>query len=292
MRVLRAWRVGVCAGVLLVAGWALAGDPAGEYPQCNRTPTPADLEGAKGAHKAATQFYERADYERAIQYWRDAYEFDCTAHGVLINIANAYEKKGDRERAIAALEAYLTRAPDAPDAPTIQEKVQNLKSSLKPVVKPPPAPTASASAPPPTPTASASAAPPPEGPRPYGYNPWIAVGAGGAAMVVGAILVPVGLGAISDAEAECPGRVNCSQEVADKGNSGRTQAALGAAALGLGAAGVAGGLVWQFMFNKPAEVAAPAAAPAPAARKASGTRVMVAPAVGPGFGGLSVGGKF
>ena len=53
-----------------------------------------------GAHKAAIQFYERADYDRAIRYWNDAYEFDCTAHGVLINIASAYERKGDRAAAV------------------------------------------------------------------------------------------------------------------------------------------------------------------------------------------------
>ena len=43
----------------------------------------ADQEGAKGAHKAASQFYDRGDYEKAIRYWTDAYGFDCNAHGVL-----------------------------------------------------------------------------------------------------------------------------------------------------------------------------------------------------------------
>ena len=283
MRVLRAWRVGLVAGVLLATGWALADNPAGDYPLCNREPTPADLEGAKGAHKAATQFYERGDYDRAIQYWRDAYEFDCTAHGVLINIANAYEKKGDREKTVAVLDEYLARAPDAPDAANIQEKIQNLRHALKP---PPPLPTASASVrppPPPLPTATA----PPVATRPYGYSPWIAVGAGGVALAAGAILTPVGLSTISAAENLCPTRVNCAEDVADKGNRGRTQTAIGLVALGLGTAGVAGGLVWQFVFNKPVlppDASAPVAAQAP--------RVVVTPAVGPGFNGVSVTGTF
>src|SRR5688572_16183839 len=103
-----------CLGgaLLLCTGVALAGDPP-TYPQCTRKPSAADIEGAKGAHRAATQFYDRGDYDRAIQYWRDAYAFDCTAHAVLINIANAYEKRGDRTSAVATLETYLTREPNA-----------------------------------------------------------------------------------------------------------------------------------------------------------------------------------
>jgi tetratricopeptide (TPR) repeat protein len=155
MRVLRTWLVGLGAGIFLAAGLALAGDPAIEYPECYRTATAADLEGAKGAHKAATQFYERADYDRAIQYWKDAYQLDCSAHGVLINIANAYEKKGERAEAVTALETYLARTPDASDAQTIQDKIQNLKNALRP------APSASASA------SASGRRPAPARPRPH-----------------------------------------------------------------------------------------------------------------------------
>ena len=270
MHVFRAWRVGLVAGVLLTAGWALAdepapttGDPAPsiEYPECTRTPTEADLEGAKGAHRAAIQFYERADYERAIQYWRDAYEFDCSAHGVLINIASAYEKKGDRQRAVDTLEAYLSRAPDAPDAVTIQERVQNLRNALR-----------AAQDPRPKPTAKATVAPPPEPPppppttvmvRPYGSTPLVVAGAGGVALFAGAILVPTGLSAISTAEETCRGRVGCGQQVADEGNAGRTQATVGGVALGVGAAALAGGLIWHFLANDPVPQPAPVRRTAP-----------------------------
>ena len=281
MRVIRAWRIGLGAGVLLAAGWALAQEPAlpdADYPMCNRTPTEADLEGAKGAHKAAIQFYERADYDRAIQYWRDAYEFDCTAHGVLINIASSYERKGDRASAIAALDAYLTRAPDAPDAVTINERVQNLKNALKAdeekAKKPPPPP-------PPASTPAPPAPPPPLWERPYGNAPLITVGAGGVAFAVGAILTPIGLSTITGAEKDCPTRTGCAPDVADRGNSGRTQATVGGVVMGLGALAIGGGLAWHFAFNKPVEIQAPAA-----------PSIQVAPSVGAGFGGLSISGKF
>jgi tetratricopeptide (TPR) repeat protein len=290
MRLFRTWLVGLGAGVLLAAGLALAGDPAIDYPLCNRTPSSSELDGAKGAHKAATQFYERADYERAIQYWKDAYRFDCTAHGVLINIANAYEKKGDRFEAVKALEAYLARTPDASDAVTIQTKIENLRNSLRSTPPAPPVTSQSAPVPvrppPPVPTASSSASsravPPPPPEAPYGFTPWVVAGAGIVPLVAGGILTSSGLSAIEDAEQTCPERKGCNPDVAEKGNNGRTQATVGGVLLGLGAAGIAGGLIWQFVFNTP--VAAPSATP--------DASVHVTPTAGPGYSGVGVSGRF
>lgn len=290
MRVLRTWLVGLGAGVFLAAGLALAEDPAPEYPECHRKVTPADLEGAKGAHKAATQFYERADYDRAIQYWKDAYQLDCSAHGVLINIANAYEKKGDRAKAITALETYLARTPDALDAQTIRDKIQNLRNTIRPE----PAPTASQSAsapvepppppPPPTPSVvpSFTAEPPPPQP-PYGYAPLTVTGIGVVTLLVGGILTSSGLADIADAENGCPSRTHCAPDVAEQGNDGRSRATVGSVLLGLGAAGVAGGLIWQLGFNSPQSTAG---------SFASGTDLRLTPVAGPDSAGLGVSGRF
>ncbi|AKT41894.1 tetratricopeptide repeat protein [Chondromyces crocatus] len=306
MRVMRACRVGLGAGVLLATGWALAQEPtmpAADDPICTRTPTEADLEGAKGAHKAAIQFYERADYDRAIRYWNDAYEFDCTAHGVLINIASAYERKGDRAAAVATLETYLTRAPDAPDALTIQERVQNLQAVLKAEQErrtPPPVTTT------PPPVVVKPPPPQPEMVRPYGYAPLVLAGAGGAAVAVGAILLPIGLSTISAAEKDCGGgRTNCDPVVADKGNRGRSQVAIGGVVMGAGALAVGGGLAWHFIFNKPVPVYPTQGASGTAssanggggsqgseAAPPPGPSIDIAPSVGYGFGGLSISGSF
>ena len=277
MLVLRTLLVGLGAGIFLAAGLALAGDPAIEYPECYRTATAADLEGAKGAHKAATQFYERADYDRAIQYWKDAYQLDCSAHGVLINIANAYEKKGERAEAVTALETYLARTPDASDAQTIQDKIQNLKNALRPA----PSASASASAPsalPTAPTASAipnrpKEAPPPQ--PPYGYYPWAATGVGVVTVAVGGMLTLSGFADIGAAEDSCPSRRNCEQKVADRGNQGRTHATVGGVLLGLGAAGIAGGLIWELGFNQPWP-----------------SKIRLTPVAGPGTAGIGMGGRF
>jgi tetratricopeptide (TPR) repeat protein len=105
-----------------------AGAPRAGYgtTPCTRTPKPADVTAAKGAHKAAARFYERGAWDDAIRCWADAYNFDCTAHDILVNIANAQEKKGDRAGALATLEAYLQHKPN----PEIAERVRKLREAL------------------------------------------------------------------------------------------------------------------------------------------------------------------
>jgi tetratricopeptide (TPR) repeat protein len=266
------------ASALLAVAALLAALPAtGEqpkFPECTHKPSDADIEGAKGAHKAAAQFFDRGDYDRAIQYWMDSYNFDCTRPALLLNIANAYEKKGDREAAVMTLEAYLVRAPNAPDAKTLSEKVANLRAQMRPT----PATSGSAATPVPPPSASATgsgAQPPPPKTDDGDTNlvPWIIVGVGGVVMIGGGILVPVGLGAVSDAEAACPDRKSCEdQAVVDQGNNGRTQATLGGVALGVGAAAVAGGLVWALVFDD---------------HDAKSGRVHVTPIASPGEAGVT-----
>jgi tetratricopeptide (TPR) repeat protein len=273
MRALWFWRAALgAAPVMLVASSALAADPASFGP-CTHVPTAADVDGAKGAHKAASQFFERADYDRAIQYWRDAYGFDCTKPAILLNVASAYEKKGDRAAAVATLENYLERAPKAPDATTIAERMKNLKATLEPVA-PTPAPTPPpVAAPPPaeTPAPEPTAA----GKRPYGLTPIIVAGSGGALALIGAVLLPIGLGEIDEANSGCPQRTNCAPSIAETGNNGRTKVLVGEIGIGVGVAAIAGGLVWQFVYNKPKPAA-----------------VSVAPLTGPGVAGMAMAGRF
>lgn len=261
------------AGVLVPA-LSGAQDGAEPYPPCAKEPTDADVEGAKGAHKAATQFFERGDYERAIQYWNDAYEFDCTKPALLLNIANAHEKKGDKQAAVDVLEVYLERAPEAEDADTVRAKVENLKAALTP--EPPPTATAE-------PTATVAPPPPPppetEGERPYGVVPWVVAGGGLAVSIGGLIPLLIGQSKVSEAEEDCPTHQGCSPEAKDTGDTGNSLRLIGSIIMPVGLVALAGGLVWQFAFNQPA--------PAEAT-----TGIVVAPQAGPDSAGLVVGGQF
>jgi tetratricopeptide (TPR) repeat protein len=276
----------VAAAVLVAAaaGSTLAQGEVPTYPECAKKASADDLRAAKGAHEAASGFYDRADYDRAIRNWRDAYEFDCNAHRLLINIANAYEKKGDREAAVVTLEAYLKRVPSDD---LIQVRTKNLRDAMKP--QPSAAPTATPSV---TATAAPTAAPttspttaPPSGKRPHGSTPLIVAGAGAGVAVVGVILLGVGIGDMVSADASCPNKQCINQAAQDQGNRGVALASVGGVAVGLGGAAALGGLVWQFGFNKPKAE--------PAAARVKGlSAVRVVPALAPGHAGLSLHAKF
>jgi hypothetical protein len=283
MRVLRYWRLGLGAALVsgvLGVGAALAQPAVPTYPECTKKPLPQDNEAAKNAHKVATEFYDRGDYDKAIRSWNDAFGFDCSVSALLINIANAYEKKGDRASAVATLEAYLKRT--GPN-PTIEQKVQNLKASLAPPPDASAAETASAA---PTvteapPDASAPVpAPPVELRRPYGPAPWGLVGGGGALAIVGAILLPVGYGALSTANTACPTHVNCTTSAANTGNTGRIEEGAGWGVLGVGLGAAGAGLIWQLAGNKPVPV------------EPQVGRLWVTPVAGPGRSGVVAGGSF
>src|SRR5882724_283737 len=143
----RGWLV---AGIIsLSSTTAFAADTKTPFPPCTTVPTESDRKAAQGAFAAGQGSFNEADYATAITYWRDAYRRDCTAHALLLNLARAYELKPDRPEAVNALETYLLRKPDAPDADQIRRRIDNLKSQMAasappPVVTAAPSPTATA----------------------------------------------------------------------------------------------------------------------------------------------------
>jgi hypothetical protein len=278
---------GLAAGASLIAGMALAQDPQNPFVvECNRTATPEDVETARNTHFGAKRLYEQADYADAVDLWRKVLKFDCSAIGTLLNLANAYERLGDRQNAVWALDAYILRAPEGTDVSKLQVRVENLKKAL--VQAQPPASASASAAPPPSasvvaPLPSATTAPPLV--KPYGVAPWVTVGAGAVAMVAGGILIPVGRGMITSNNCtggEESGQWQCTD--LNAANQGQTMAIAGDIALGIGAATVVGGLVWEFVANKPAA--------AKTDQPTTGRRVHVSPSVGPGMTGATIHGTF
>lgn len=278
---------GLVTSASLMAGLALAQDPQNPFAgECTRTATSEDVEGARGAHQSAKQFYERAEYENAIRNWRDVLKFDCNAIGTLLNLANAYEKLGDRQNAIFALETYIKRVPEGTDVSKIEARVQNLKElQAKAAAAASASVTAapSATTPPPPPSATT----PPIMVKPHGAAPFVVVGIGAAAVVVGAIMIPIGNGNINDAKCYDSGANGVgyckTQEQVDQANSGNTTVRAGSVVLGIGAAAVVGGLAWEFLANAPA--------PKKDDKPTTG-RVRFSPTFGPGMNGAVVHGTF
>lgn len=289
--------VGLAAAASLVGGLALAQAPQNPFAgECNREATPEEVEGARGAHQAAKQFYERAEYARAIQYWRDVFRFDCNAIGTLLNIANAYERLGDRENAIFALETYVKRVPEGTDTTKIVTRIQNLKE-LQSQAAAAASASASAAAPPPsatTPPPPPSATTPPVMVKPYGVGPGVTVGIGAAAIVAGGILIPVGKLRVDEVTGICKEKAGqpagsdpvylCdNQALIDKAESGQSMVIAGKVAMGIGAAAFIGGLVWEFVGNQPV--------PQEAGKPATG-RVHISPTISPSQTGVMIHGTF
>lgn len=279
-----------------LGGWILAGtiafgsvmayavpDIKGPYPTCSTPPSESDRKAAQGAFAAGQGSFNEADYPTAIMYWRDAYRRDCTAHALLLNLARAYELKSDRAEAIAALEAYLQRKPDDPNAEQIQRRIQNLKTQMN--SQPSAAPSASASAPP---SASASAPLPPLSPPAtapatrLNIAPLVVAGVGAAIAIAGIPFFATGMSKVNDAEKTCPTHEVCGDEATiSLGNKGRDQVLVGGVLMTAGAIAIGTGAVWYFLAPKKGSASAPTEGP-----------VSLRPAVAPGFAGLSLGGSF
>ncbi len=278
----RGWLV---TGIISLSSTAaLAADTKTPFAPCTTAPTEGDRKAAQGAFAAGQGSFNEADYATAITYWRDAYRRDCTAHALLLNLARAYELKTDRSEAVNALETYLQRKPDAPDADQIRRRIDNLKSQMA-AAAPAPVPTA---APAPTPVPTAAPAPGADsggkghGP---GVAPLVVGGVGVVAGVIGAIVFAGGAKKVSDTEVICPDR-KCPKGQEDQinvGNDGRKQETIGGVVLGIGIAAAVGGVVWYVLASSSGSSSGQAPAP---------RRATVEPAFGPGFAGLSIAGRF
>jgi tetratricopeptide (TPR) repeat protein len=285
-------RTSIIAGALfLLPALARAEAPVQPYPPCDRTPSKGDSAAAEGAFQAGNASYGEADYDRAINYWEDAYRRDCTAHAMLLNLARAYEINGQKRHAVNALRTYMARNPNSSDEAQIKRRIEKLDEQIQAeqaaAAPPPPGPAQPVGQPPPPMPGAAPAAPVPEQPAPTGKRPiapLIVVGIGGVATIVGGVLFFTAASRISDIETQCGGRV-CNRgpdfatkdaQLAEDANSAITRQNVGAVVGGVGIAAVAGGLIWYFT-SKPSNTA-------PAA--------MLSPSLAPGFAGASFAGHF
>ncbi|MEP7050512.1 MAG: hypothetical protein ABJB12_09180 [Pseudomonadota bacterium] len=277
----------VCSAAVFAPALAHAEDEPKAYPECTKGPTDAETAAAKGAYQAGNASFDEADYPRAITYWEDAYRRDCTANLLLKNLARAYELYGQKRQAVVALETFLVREPGSADKEQIQRRIEVLKKQIA-AEKAAPAPGGTQAAPVTTPaTTSASAEP---GPAPVEYKkrsavPLVVAGVGGAVAIVGGVLFVVGSRGVNKYEGICPNH-NCDGTKdpggnRDAANSERNKKIAGGVMLGVGAAGIAGGLIWYFAQPHGTQTAT-----------GSLLKPQVSPAVSPGFAGLALSGAF
>jgi tetratricopeptide (TPR) repeat protein len=280
---------------LLTGGLLLGSHPAlaqtapavAGYPECSKSPSAQDVTAAKGAFQAGQVYFKEANYTQALVYWEDAYRRDCTAHKLLLNIATAYQLDGQLQKALNALQAYLSRVPNAPDKDQVERRRQTLQSKLDQQVAAAPPPTVETTPTEPHPTEDKFL-----GGRSVGALATAI--AGGVVTAGGVAWVIVENGNVSDYEAICrpdparPDNRTCpTQADADAADTAQARRTIAIVVSSVGAATLAGGLVWFFMSGDPPNEDS-AALPADLSARIDS----VAPVVSDDFVGLGVVGRF
>ena len=266
-----------------------------QYPACPDPPpklSPAETEAAHASYKVGVEAYNRGDYQKALDNFREAFRRDCSKVALLNFISRAYEGKGDKAEAIHALEVYLQRNPKAEDADDIQTRITNLKAQLAQSTT---TTTATTSAPtatvtvtaPPTATATATATATEES-RGHTAGPWIVFGTGVAAAIAGGVMLGVGQNEVIQSRTESTGgpclkntdgSYTCKtppdmKTRGQQNQDGVTLSNVGIIVGSVGLAAVIGGLIWHFV-----EPTGP-------------KKVSLVPSFAPGYAGVALGGRF
>lgn len=290
MRARSFWSHGVIGSGLLLAVAtsvpALAQSASGgsmPYPAACSSVPQSESERAHTIYQAGKVQYDDKNYDAAIAQFREAYKRDCSKHDLLIIISRAYELKGDRVEALKALEMYLERVPNSPDASTHRNGIESLKRQI--AAAPPPTVTA----PPPSATTTA---PPPAEVREHTVLPWLVVGLGGAAVITGAIFLvaaPKVPSNCSESSGSCMARPTTGDPMKDGAQLANDRAQAGTSvgdrtggliAIISGAGVIGIGLLWHFLE------------PTGPVEKTGSTKPSLVPTVAPGYAGMSLGGGF
>lgn len=228
-------------GLLLSLGSATAhAEALPKYPVCDPKKPPTDQQSQEAftVYQRGKGRFDEAEYERALVFFNEAYQLDCTKHELLIIIARSHELTGRRAEAVHALETYLARVPNASDGETHRKRIENLKREIANAPKPPPV----AAAPVPMPVQP----PPVEPDRGHTVYPWIVVGIGGLATIVGGAIAIAGNSSIPEG---CNIVKRSCEDQAD--NAGAEKASnlfvTGLVVTGVGLLTVGGGLTWHFL---------------------------------------------
>jgi hypothetical protein len=195
---------------------------------------------------------------------------------------------------VHALETYLQRATNATedDKSQLQRRIDNLNALIAQqtpavaptAVVPVPAPIA----PTPSPTPQPIPPPPPSvDDRHHTAAPWILVGSGGATAIAGAVMIPIGINDVNSASSACgksttkcnAGSAAATNSAVSQGETGGTLKIAGQALLWSGLGVAAAGILWHIL-----EPTGPVSK--------DSTKASVVPAVGPGYAGANVLGRF
>lgn len=202
----------------------------------------AQITKAKKEFASGTSAYQNGEFAAALAHFRQAYEL-TKSPDLLYNIATVSDRMRHDAEALEAYEGYIEARPKSPDREHVEGRIQALRAAIHAQQR------AEIDAELEAQRAAIEAAAQVKAERPLtryvgpGPGPWITIGAGGASMVTGAIMVGLGQRDQNNVSSAPEGSsFGEYQEMADRGPR-RTK--IGVALLGVGAAGVIGGVIWQ-----------------------------------------------
>ena len=95
---------------------------------CWSSSADASIELARSHYRVGQAYYEQGRYAEAIKEFEQAYDLTKRA-ALLYNIAQAHERMGNLEQAVASYEKYLSESKKK--EPAIVKKVENLRQRLR-----------------------------------------------------------------------------------------------------------------------------------------------------------------
>lgn len=197
---------------------------------------------AREAFAAGTRAYESGDFEQALGRFREAYELTGSPD-LLYNIATVSDRMRLDEDALHAYEGYLEARPDSADREHVQSRIEVLREAIEARTR------AEIQAEIEAREAALEAAARVKAERPLtrhvgpGPGPWITIGAGGAALVTGAVFVGLGQRDQNKVESALPG--SSYSAVESMANRAPRRTTTGIALMSVGGAAVIGGMIWQ-----------------------------------------------
>ena len=121
-------RLPVLAAALWLAAASVAAQDSAEPVSLKGDTAAADSQDsrARALFEAGRTAYEAGDYESALTHFRQAYE-GSQRPALLFNIGQAADRLRRNEEALAALEAYLSQVPDAPNREAVDNRIAILR---------------------------------------------------------------------------------------------------------------------------------------------------------------------
>jgi tetratricopeptide (TPR) repeat protein len=120
---------GGLAGCLLVLLLAAGGVQAQAAPASTGTHA-ADDQEARDLFKLGKQAFDEGRYERALKYFKDAYDLSHRA-ALLSNIGTVLDRLRRDAEALETYKSYLAQVPDAPNRGLIEERVRVIESAMQ-----------------------------------------------------------------------------------------------------------------------------------------------------------------